>query len=120
MRFLRSATAAGQPQTVRAAIVTATPLEQAARFERVDHADHGRAVEADRLREPALRHARVGVDQEQHAGAAGRNFGHAGGEIAEHGLLRAPQPVTEQSGQHARLKRHGARHWFGLQDLWRC
>src|SRR3954464_3988374 len=55
-------TARRQPQTVRAPVLAAPALDQAAFFERIDHAHHGRAVELHRLCESSLRNTGVGLD----------------------------------------------------------
>src|SRR5205085_11829826 len=44
-----------QPQAVGAPVAAAAPLDQAALFQQVNDAHHGRAIEAHRLGEPALR-----------------------------------------------------------------
>ncbi len=53
--------------------------------------------------EPALRDARIRLDEEQDADAAGRERGDACGEVAEHRLLGKAQAVAEQARQDARL-----------------
>src|SRR5260221_638718 len=104
----QDAAGARQPQAVGAPVAAASALEQAARLECVQHAHHGGALKLHGLRQAALRHAGVGLDQEQQADAAGRDVApvrrHARGKIAEHRLLRAAQAVTDEARQKSRLE----------------
>src|SRR5690348_11865595 len=75
---------ARKPQAVRAPVDTSTPLDQAALFERVDNADHRRAIKVHRFGEPALRDTGIRLEQEQDSRAAGRYLAHACREIPEH------------------------------------
>src|SRR6185436_15763485 len=107
----QGASGARQPQPVGAAVFAASPLNQAAAFERVDDAHHGRAIQVNGAREPALRHARIRLDEEQDADAAGGNLAHAGSEVAEHRLLREAQAIAEQSRQPPGAQRVVAAHF---------
>ena len=100
----QGASGAREPQAVRASILASASFHQVARFERVQHADHGRTIDADGLREAALRDAGVGVDQQQDPGAPRRSFRDLAGEVAEYRLLRDAQPIAEQPGQQPRLE----------------
>lgn len=83
----------------------AAALDQRARFQGVDDANHGRALEPDFLCEAALREPGVRLDEQQDADAAGRKLGHVSREVAEHRLLGEPQPVAEQMRQDAVAQR---------------
>ena len=97
----KGAPGARQPQAIGAAILSAAPLHQPPLFESIDHADHGRAVQPHRGREPALRDAGIRLEQQQDADAARRQRGDTAGEVAEYGALREAQPIAEQPGQDA-------------------
>lgn len=100
----KRAPTARQPQAVGAAVGAAAALDQAARLEMVEHADHGGAVALGGLGQAALRHARVGIDVDQHSDAARREPLHARGEVAEYRLLGKPQTVPQEPGQGARIE----------------
>jgi hypothetical protein len=105
----------GEHQGVGAAVGgRGAPLDQAALLQLVDHRHHGRAVELGGGGEQALRHARVGGNQHQHAEAARRDveFLQLGGEIAEHGQLGQAQLVADQAGQQVELEILGGRLGF--------
>ena len=108
---------ARQPKAVGTPVSAAATLDQATVLQRIDDSDHGRAVEAYGLREAALRHAGIGLDQKEHPRAPRRERGDARREIAEHRLLRAAQTIAEQPGKHPGAKRRGAAHLFGIQTI---
>ena len=94
-------------------------LDQIARFQLVDHGDHGGAVELGGGGEQALRHARVGGNQDEHAETPRRDVEvlQLGGEIAENGELGEAQLVADQAGQKVELEigfRPGLAFWFFL------
>jgi ferredoxin len=100
-------------ESIRAAVLSAAAFDQAARLESMQQPYERRAVQADCLSEPALRHARIGIDDEQDADTTGRQVAHALGEIAEYRLLCEAQPVAEKSGQEP-----AAQNLFGVQTTW--
>ena len=76
-------------------------LDQAALFQRIDDAYHGRAIEPHRLGECPLGDPGIRFDQEHDARAPGRHLADARGEVAKHRLLRQAQPVAEELREDA-------------------
>jgi hypothetical protein len=89
-----AAPGASEPQPVGSAAGAAATLDQAALLEGIHHADYGRAIEAHRFGKAPLRHAGIGLHQEQHAGTSRRELADLRGEIAKHRLLGDAQPVA--------------------------
>ena len=98
---VRDQRAAGsrKKQSVRAPVLPAVALHEAAGFQPVEHADERGTVEADRLREPRLGHARIRVEDQKDPHAPGRQIAYGLAEVAEHRLLREAQSVAEKPGQ---------------------
>jgi hypothetical protein len=94
-----------QPKTVRATIVAPPALDEVPRLQGVQHPDQRGAVDTDGLRQPALRHTGIGVDEQQDAGVARRCLRDLAREIAEYRLLGNAQPITEQLGKQPSLQR---------------
>jgi len=93
-----------EPQTIAAPVFAPPPLDEPRVLERVDETHHGRAVYAERVRETALVHAGIRLDEEHEAHASGRERADVRGEVAEERLLRAAQAIPEEPRQHARFQ----------------
>ena len=110
-----------QLQAVGAPVAAAAALDEPAPLELVEHAHHRGAIEPGGFREPALRHAGIGIHSDQQADAARRQPLNRGGKVAEHRLLRQAQPVAEQLRQRPRIEGAGGgiscAFLFGVQTV---